>query len=467
MAPASRLHPFLAAAAAAAAAVAAAAAAAAAATAQTVRYNVGGGALPRLSPPWAALPPGALRGASYPRSAPPAPVLWTTADAVYTTWRESPPGAQWGVRLPVPAAGTYTVTLHWAEMGAAAAPRRRVFHVAVGADGAAPRPRLWAVDAGYRPRAAVRRLLAGVAAASSITVEVLPQTGSPFLSGVTLTRTGGGGTSTPQAAPAPKPSPARVRPRWRPAPGAPPQAKRHENGFAVAQGRLYLLGGRDRRPVNAYDPATGAWSWGRPPPMQMHHFQAVAAPDGRSITVGMGWTGGFPREANLRNLWSYTPATDRWAAGPRIPPARARGGGGAVVYRGVYYFVNGNRGGHGAHAVSLPWFDSYDPSTGVWRVLPDAPVARDHVHAAVVRGELVVAGGRDGGVADFWSATTTAVTVYNFASRRWRTLPVALRNGRGGAAVAAVANRYVVVTGGEVPGGVVPTTEVLDMQTGL
>lgn len=94
------------------------------------------------------------------------------------------------------------------------------------------------------------------------------------------------------------------------------------------------------------------------------------------------------------------------------------------------------------------------------------PVARDHVQATVVGNQLVVVGGRDGGSASFLTTTRTEVCVYNFSTRKWRTLSVRLSAGRGGAGVATLANRYVVVSGGEVASGVVPTTEVLDMRTG-
>lgn len=458
------------------AALAAAAAAPTGAAAQTVRYNVGGGALPDLSPPWAALPAGALRGASAARSVPPAAVAWTAADPLFATWRmatgaSAAAGGRWGLTLPVPTAGTYTVHLYWAEMGgdgAAVAPGRRVFHVAVAADAATPRVRLWAVDAGGRARATVVRSVGGVAATRTVTVELVAKAGAPFLSAIRLTRTGGGGGGAPAASPVPQ----RVTPRpsartsWAAVPAAPGPARRHENGFVAAGGLLYLLGGRFRRPVNAYDPATRSWAWGASPPLEMHHFQAVAAPGGSAITVGMAWTGAYPRESTIPTLWTYTTATKKWTAGARIPPARTRGAGGAVLYRGVYYFVNGNRGGHGAHATTLAWFDSYNPTTRRWSVLPDAPVARDHVQATVVGNQLVVVGGRDGGSASFLTTTRTEVCVYNFSTRKWRTLSVRLSAGRGGAGVATLANRYVVVSGGEVASGVVPTTEVLDMRTG-
>ena len=35
------------------------------------------------------------------------------------------------------------------------------------------------------------------------------------------------------------------------------------------------------------------------------------------------------------------------------------------------------------------WLDEYNPTTGEWKSLPDAPHARDHFHAAVVGDQAV------------------------------------------------------------------------------
>jgi hypothetical protein len=42
----------------------------------------------------------------------------------------------------------------------------------------------------------------------------------------------------------------------------------------------------------------------------------------------------------------------------------------------------------------VAWLDEFDPATGKWRTLPDAPRARDHFQAAVVGDKLLVAAGR-------------------------------------------------------------------------
>src|SRR5690606_32628273 len=52
-------------------------------------------------------------------------------------------------------------------------------------------------------------------------------------------------------------------------------AARHENGFVQVGGKSYLIGGRGIKPVAIFDPVTKTWTNGAPPPIQLHHFQAV------------------------------------------------------------------------------------------------------------------------------------------------------------------------------------------------
>lgn len=105
-----------------AAAVAAAAAAATAAAA--FKLNVGGSA---AAGGWAADDPALLRGASVARALTPAVPVTSGDAAVYTTCRYAPASGTFALSIPVPAAGAYTVRLHWAEVwwGATAVGARR------------------------------------------------------------------------------------------------------------------------------------------------------------------------------------------------------------------------------------------------------------------------------------------------------------------------------------------------------
>lgn len=220
---------------------------------------------------------------------------------------------------------------------------------------------------------------------------------------------------------------------------------RHENGLVAVGGRLYLLGGRDERPLDIFDPATGAWSRGARPPREIHHMQAVAH-DGRLYVVG-AFTGGFPEERPLTHVLVYDPATDRWSEGPEVPAHRRRGAAGVAVHDGRIYLVGGNTRGHMSGYV--PWLDVLDPWTGQWRELADAPHARDHFHAAVIDGRIYAAGGRKTShdTGDTLSMTIAQVDVYDIASGQWQTLEAPLPTQRAGAGTVAMDGKLVVLGG--------------------
>ncbi|MGD8175303.1 Kelch repeat-containing protein [Marinimicrobium sp. ARAG 43.8] len=223
-------------------------------------------------------------------------------------------------------------------------------------------------------------------------------------------------------------------------------SERHENAFVAVGERLYLIGGRGERPLDVYDPATGNWSQGAQPPFEVHHMQAVAYDD--KLYVLGALTGGFPEEPPLAHILIYDPAADAWTEGPEIPEHRRRGTSGVVVHEGLIYLVGGNTRGHMSGFV--PWLDVFDPQTGRWTELPDAPHARDHFQAAVIDGKIYAAGGRTSShdTGEVMSLTVGPVDVYDIASQRWQTLDAPLPTQRAGTAAVAF-NGMLVVLGGE------------------
>ena len=196
--------------------------------------------------------------------------------------------------------------------------------------------------------------------------------------------------------------------------------KRHENAFIKVGDKFYLLGGRGMKPVEVYDPATGMWSEGQMPPVEMSHFQAVTL-HGMIYVMG-GLKSGWPSETPLSHIMIYDTIEDIWVVGPTIPTARQRGAAGVFVYNEKIYMVCGIVNGHTSGWVS--WFDEYDPSTNSWRQLPNAPRARDHFQAAVVEDKLVVTGGRKSGYqGQGFEATIAETDVYDFETGEWSTLP--------------------------------------------
>lgn len=134
--------------------------------------------------------------------------------------------------------------------------------------------------------------------------------------------------------------------------------------------KLCLVGGRGTNRVSILDTKALVWSPGKTGPFEMHHFQALLGPDG-CVWIAGAWTGGFPDEDTVNNIWAYCRSDDEWEERVEIP--RPRGAGGSVFYDGKLYLVSGNVGGHNSNAKVVPWFDCYDPATGEWTELPDVP----------------------------------------------------------------------------------------------
>ncbi len=224
---------------------------------------------------------------------------------------------------------------------------------------------------------------------------------------------------------------------------------RHENGFIQVNGLFYLIGGRGNKAVNIYNPATNSWSVGATPPVEIHHIQAVEY--NGLIYVLNGYSGACcSSEFGLANVYIYNPANNTWTTGPAIPEARRRGSSGTVVYNNRIYVVGGLNGGHGSPGTSFAFFDEFDPATGNWTQLPNAPRVRDHFNAVVIGNKLYAAGGRDSSHPSIFNITIPQVDVYDFGTGTWSTLPSGSNIPTPRAGTSSVAlNNLVLVIGGE------------------
>lgn len=226
-----------------------------------------------------------------------------------------------------------------------------------------------------------------------------------------------------------------------------PCTARHETTAVAVDNVLYLIGGRGKKPVEAYDPTTNRWTRKEtPPPLEFHHFAAVAVD--KRIAVFGALVGGFPKEQPVPNLWWYEPGADTWTQGQEIPEDRRRGAAGCVFHGDKLYLVGGNTNGHFNGFV--PWLDSLDLKTGEWTRLSDAPHARDHFQAGIVDGKIYAAGGRrtHAEVKDIFNLTVAEVDVYDISAGKWSTLPTPIPTPRAGAPT-VVHDGRVIVIGGE------------------
>jgi len=226
---------------------------------------------------------------------------------------------------------------------------------------------------------------------------------------------------------------------------------RHECSFVQAGDKFYLMGGRENaQTLDMYDYASDSWtSLAGSAPEEFNHYQATEY-QGLIWVIGAFKDNAFPNEVPADYVWAFDPATREWIQGPEIPVGRKRGSAGLVVYNDKFYIVGGNNDGHDGGYVA--WFDEYDPATGTWTPLADAPRARDHFHAAVIGDKLYAVGGRlSGGTGGTFKPVIAEVDVFDFTTGSWSTLPAGqnLPTPRAAPVVANFNNR-LVVAGGEV-----------------
>ncbi len=224
---------------------------------------------------------------------------------------------------------------------------------------------------------------------------------------------------------------------------------RGECGMAAANGKLYLLGG-GALPTEVYDPATLTWTTKATAPLNINHFQAVAFEN--KIYVLTAFTEGvYPDQPNTKKVWYYDIEKDSWGTGGSLPEERSRSAAGAALYKGKLYLVAGIQHGHSSGTTNM--FDVYDPATGKWSALPDAPNIRDHCTATVLNDKLYVAGGRNtsyhepANFMSFFKKTVLEVDCYDFKSGQWSTLASKLPLGSGGGAMVNFNNKLYYMGG--------------------
>ena len=222
---------------------------------------------------------------------------------------------------------------------------------------------------------------------------------------------------------------------------------RHECSFLQAGNRFYLFGGRENATrLERYNYVTNTWDTGATVPAELNHFQAVNY-QGLIWVAGAFADNNYPKETPANYSYIYDPSQNVWMTGPLVPQSRRRGGAGLVVYNHQFYLVGGSTRGHKGGTVA--WFDRYDPRTGLWVALANAPSPRDHFAAVVVGRKLYCIGGRFTDPPNVFDNTTANIDVYDFSTSRWSTIPgVRLTAPRAGAS-AVYFNGKILLIGGE------------------
>lgn len=221
--------------------------------------------------------------------------------------------------------------------------------------------------------------------------------------------------------------------------------ERAAGGFISCKGFFYLIGGYGQPATNVFDPGYNAWFELTPPPVEMHHFQAVRHEE--TIIIAGAFTGRGAAMRPLENVWIFHTDSNLWEKGPEIPKGRARGAAAAQVFKGDLYLVGGNVGpGTGT---SVAWVDRLDLRELSWKSLPDAPRAREQFHAAVINGRLYVAGGKRKIPGGGMEQPIAEVDVLNLERNRWNSLPAELNlpTPRMGTASVAILDHFLVIGG--------------------
>ena len=223
---------------------------------------------------------------------------------------------------------------------------------------------------------------------------------------------------------------------------------RHEAGLAVVEEKIYLMGGRRINPTSIFDTKNQTWSQGSKTPIELHHFQPVTYRD--KIYIIGALTGQWPNETPVERVIIYDPKEDKYEWGHEIPKHRQRGGAGVVVHNDKIYMVGGIVNGH--MDGYKDWFDEYDPTTGKWIPLANAPQARDHFQAKIIGNKLYAFAGRTTSKSTNQDMDLTVAhgDIYDFTTQKWQQttsknkIPT-MRAGGG----AFVWNEKLIIGGGE------------------
>lgn len=188
-------------------------------------------------------------------------------------------------------------------------------------------------------------------------------------------------------------------------------------------GKLYLIGGRSKKPIDAFDPETNTWIKTKKQTNDIHHFQPVCWDD--KIFIVCGLMGKYPVEVPTTHIFMYDPRTDKETGKfplveyDTIPIERRRGSAAVAVYKDEFYIVGGIVNGHTSG--TQRWFDKYNPTSKKWTALRKKPRRlRDHAGAAVFEDKLWIAGGRVTNIDDtVFTGLVPELEYYDFKKKKW------------------------------------------------
>ena len=236
--------------------------------------------------------------------------------------------------------------------------------------------------------------------------------------------------------------------------GAPLPLARGEVAAAVAEGRIYVIGGftangENSTRVDAYLPTTNTWGQEADLPLPVDH--AMAAGDRGRVYVAGGYG---PGRSRLTTLFAFT--GDGWTRLAPMPEQRAAGG--AAILDGKLYVVGGTASSTiGAPTDLARTMLVYDIARDSW-TSRRGPTPREHLGVAALGGRIYAVGGRTAG----FDTNMALVERFNPGTGRWTRLPK-VPSRRGGTGAAGT-GRWIVSVGGEAPAGTIRTAYRYDVR---
>lgn len=223
-----------------------------------------------------------------------------------------------------------------------------------------------------------------------------------------------------------------------------PEPRNHAM-MAALRGELYVFGGYDGLSFIAtdtvwqYSPARNRWIRFTTMPGAMAAAAAVSLGDFIYVITRNGF------------IWRLDVDAKEWTIFPG-PGTVNRDHANAVAFRGEIWWLAGRGGNAQGQFRSLRSVDIFDPVTGVWRPGPSLSHGHSGFAAAVVQGQIMVAGGEHpGATLDLWTLEPS-LEVYSARAGHWRpgpAVPVPV-HGVGGA---ALNGRFYLLGGSTLPGG--------------
>jgi non-specific serine/threonine protein kinase len=238
---------------------------------------------------------------------------------------------------------------------------------------------------------------------------------------------------------------------WQPGPSL-PEAVDHAM-LVTYQNRVFLIGGFRSHggesvasaQVLIFDNSFGHWVKGPP----LHHPRAAgaAAVVGDKIVVVGGRTG--PSKQLVGQTEVYDGKAWHDGAGIPVPGDHLA----AASDRSYLYAVGGRKFDSGNNTAAV---QRYEPATDRWTPLAPLPKPLSGTGAAIINGQLLVAGGEN-----TTPTVVSTVQAYDLTAptATWTTLP-SLTQGRHGLAVTAIGNTLYAIGGSTQPGHTASTSTV-------